>query len=165
MFHLPNFKVGLNNLLWRCVCFMLFPETFMSLNKCARWIRRWNLWASSLLLCVAGVCRVKKACENGGTRTVSIVSFCGRKDQISEDAQTWCHSWDVFLVKLLKHQFKEVWDWLKTSPSPKTYQNLGGGFKYLLFSPRSLGKISNLTSIFFRWVVQPPTRKPIRIQV
>ena len=30
---------------------------------------------------------------------------------------------------------------------------LGGGFKYLLFSPRSLGKWSNLTSIFFRWVM------------
>ena len=25
------------------------------------------------------------------------------------------------------------------------------------FSPRELGKMSNLTSIFFRWVVQPPT--------
>ena len=30
--------------------------------------------------------------------------------------------------------------------------SLGGGFKYFLFSPRSLGKWSNLTSIFFRWV-------------
>ena len=29
---------------------------------------------------------------------------------------------------------------------------LGGGFEYFLFSPRSLGKGSNLTSIFFRWV-------------
>ena len=35
-----------------------------------------------------------------------------------------------------------------------------GGFKHVLFSPRSLGKWSNLTSIFFRWVgKQPPTRK------
>ena len=34
---------------------------------------------------------------------------------------------------------------------------LGGGFKNIvLFSP--LGKWSNLTSIFFRWVVQPSTR-------
>ena len=31
---------------------------------------------------------------------------------------------------------------------------------FLEFSPRSLGKIPILTSIFFRWVVQPPTRKP-----
>ena len=35
--------------------------------------------------------------------------------------------------------------------------NPGGGFKYCLFSPRSLGKWSNLTSVFFKWVVQPPT--------
>ena len=31
--------------------------------------------------------------------------------------------------------------------------------KYVLFSPRKLGKIVILTSIFFRWVVQPPTKK------
>ena len=35
--------------------------------------------------------------------------------------------------------------------------NIGGGFKYFLFSSRSLGKWSNLTSIFFKGVVQPPT--------
>ena len=29
---------------------------------------------------------------------------------------------------------------------------LGGGFKYFSFSPRTLGKMSNLTIIFFRWV-------------
>ena len=29
---------------------------------------------------------------------------------------------------------------------------LGGGFKYFLCLPRSLGKSSNLTSIFFKWV-------------
>ena len=35
---------------------------------------------------------------------------------------------------------------------------LGGGFKYVLFSPRKLGKWSNLTSIFFRWAgLKPPT--------
>ena len=32
------------------------------------------------------------------------------------------------------------------------FTNLGGGFKYFLFSPRKLGKWSKLTSIFFRWV-------------
>ena len=42
-------------------------------------------------------------------------------------------------------------------PPPKR-PYLGGGFKYFLFSPRTLGKISNLTILFFRWVVQPPTR-------
>ena len=35
---------------------------------------------------------------------------------------------------------------------------LVGGFKYVLCSSRSLGKWSNLTSIFFRWVeLKPPT--------
>ncbi len=35
----------------------------------------------------------------------------------------------------------------------------GGGFKYFLFSPLLyLRKIPILTSIFFKWVVQPPTR-------
>ena len=29
---------------------------------------------------------------------------------------------------------------------------LGGGFKHLLFSPGSLGRWSNLTSIFFKWI-------------
>ena len=33
---------------------------------------------------------------------------------------------------------------------------LGGVSKYFLFSPRKLGKISYLTSIFFKGVVQPP---------
>ena len=32
------------------------------------------------------------------------------------------------------------------------FQRLGGGFKYFLFSPRSLGRWSNLTSIFFKCV-------------
>ena len=31
-------------------------------------------------------------------------------------------------------------------------KTLGGGFKCFLCSPRKLGKISNLTSIFFKWV-------------
>ena len=34
--------------------------------------------------------------------------------------------------------------------------DLDDGFKYCLFTPQTLGKWSNLTSIFFRWVVQPP---------
>ena len=41
----------------------------------------------------------------------------------------------------------------------KISPRLGGGFKYVLFSPL-LGKMNPfLTSIFFRWVVQPPTRR------
>ncbi len=35
---------------------------------------------------------------------------------------------------------------------------LGRGFIFFLFSPRELGKWSSLTNIFFKWVVQPPTR-------
>ncbi len=39
------------------------------------------------------------------------------------------------------------------------FKTLGGGFRYSLFSPRSLGRWSNLTSIFFKnGLVQPPTR-------
>ena len=39
----------------------------------------------------------------------------------------------------------------KVTPT-KNIGFLGGGFKYFLFSPRKLGKIPILTSIFFRWV-------------
>ena len=41
----------------------------------------------------------------------------------------------------------------------KYYCIPGGGFKYFYFHPY-LGKIPILTSIFFRWVVQPPTSIP-----
>ncbi len=36
---------------------------------------------------------------------------------------------------------------------------LGGASKYFICSPRSLGKWSNLTSIFFRWLKTPPSWK------
>ena len=57
-------------------------------------------------------------------------------------------------------QYCEFADCFPTCPSSKkkiesksdAHPKLVGGFKYVLFSPRSLGKISNLTSIFFRWV-------------
>ena len=39
---------------------------------------------------------------------------------------------------------------------------LGGGFKYVLFSPGSLGKWCHLTSIWFKWVVQPPNSVSFR---
>ena len=38
----------------------------------------------------------------------------------------------------------------------------GGGFKYVLFSPRTLEKIPILTHIFANGLVQPPTRKKRR---
>ena len=58
-------------------------------------------------------------------------------------------------LEKLEKQMGENW-----GPTPLSQKDniLGGGFNYFLFSPRKLGKISNLTSIFFRWVVQPPTR-------
>ena len=36
-----------------------------------------------------------------------------------------------------------------------TWKSLGGGFKYLLFSPLP-GEDSHLTSIFFKWVGEKP---------
>ena len=43
------------------------------------------------------------------------------------------------------------WLGLRMQQNEET-KTLGGGFKYFLFSPRKLGKMSNLTSIFFKWV-------------
>ena len=43
-------------------------------------------------------------------------------------------------------------------PLGSIYGYLGGGFKYFLFSPLFGEDEPILTSIFFRWVVQPPTR-------
>ena len=43
--------------------------------------------------------------------------------------------------------------------SPRWWQ-----LKYFSCSPRSLGKWSNLTSIFFRWVVQPPTSRDVCLE-
>ena len=49
----------------------------------------------------------------------------------------------------------------KITSSPKLHYNLGGGFKYFLFSPRKLGKWSNLTVAYFSdGLVQPPTSNP-----
>ena len=35
---------------------------------------------------------------------------------------------------------------------------LGGGFKYVFIFTSKIGKMSNLTSIFFRFGLKPPTR-------
>ena len=47
------------------------------------------------------------------------------------------------------------------TPEPSSTWNrkdpLGGGLKHFFIFTHILGKISHLTSIFFRWVVQPPT--------
>ena len=54
-----------------------------------------------------------------------------------------------------------VWGFKKTDRNGWSLNARWWQLKYLLFSPRSLGKWSNLTSIFFRWVVQPPTSNTI----
>ena len=43
------------------------------------------------------------------------------------------------------------------------YHSLGAGFWYVLFSARKLGKIPILTSIFFKWAVQPATSSCIML--
>ena len=54
-------------------------------------------------------------------------------------------------IKVLFEKYVATWNHLKIRKTKKTYSqinpNLGGGFKYVLFSPRNLGKISNLTNI------------------
>ena len=64
---------------------------------------------------------------------------------------------------------QESWDFtqpprLQRKSGWLVFTNLGGGFKYFLFSPRTLGKWSSLTSIFFRWVVQPPTSNTLEVK-
>ena len=45
-------------------------------------------------------------------------------------------------------------------------KKLGGGFKHFLFSPRNLGKISNLTNIFqMGWNHQPEDFRPGQTQM
>ena len=41
----------------------------------------------------------------------------------------------------------------------------GGGFKYFLFSPRSLGKMNPIWLIFFSKGLKPPTRKHIILHI
>ena len=68
-----------------------------------------------------------------------------------------CHdSCTFFFVKILlkNHWMITVMHWSLKK------KKLGDGFTYFFFSPRKLGKIPILTSIFFRWVGEkPPTRK------
>ena len=57
---------------------------------------------------------------------------------------------------ILKH-VSQVSNSLRWTYSLDLHAHLGGGSKYFLFSPRTRGKWSNLTSIFFNWVAQLPT--------
>ena len=67
-----------------------------------------------------------------------------RPSQICRHAGRWTATW----------QQKRRWKGGRSSRPQKTGQKLGGGFKYLLFSPRMFGEDEPiLTSIFFRWFV------------
>ena len=67
-------------------------------------------------------------------------------------------SWAIWKGFILNFPDIQVW-----------FVCLGGGFKYILFPPRTLGNWSNLTSIFFKWIgsteVQPPTSSVTQSQV
>ena len=70
-----------------------------------------------------------------------------RTCMVSNFKQIFGCLWDISI-------FWEVFIWIKFH----VLLILGVVFRYCLFSPRKLGKISNSTSIFFRWVGEkPPT--------
>lgn len=92
------------------------------------------------LLCVAGVWRVKKACENGGTRTAVRRNILWAKgsnsDRTSKNLKDWKHCFlflrnfkpDVIIetdsLWIIKHQLKQVLvGYEVTIFKPKTYQN------------------------------------------
>lgn len=92
------------------------------------------------LLCVAGVWRVKKACENGGTRTAVRRNILWAKgsnsDRTSKNLKDWKHCFlflrnfkpDVIIetdsLLIIKHQLKQVLvGYEVTIFKPKTYQN------------------------------------------
>ena len=56
------------------------------------------------------------------------------------------------------------WFWIQDEDDPTSQAQLGGGFKYFLFSPPNLNNLGsrgdhlNLTNIFSDGLVQPPTR-------
>ena len=49
--------------------------------------------------------------------------------------------------------------------APKFADEIGGGFKYLLFSPRNLGKMNPVWLIFFNWVGSTTNQFDIRIRL
>ena len=51
----------------------------------------------------------------------------------------------------------------ETAKCPESFrmEPIGGGFKLFLCSPRKLGRISNLTIIFFRWVGPTTIQEPM----
>ncbi len=73
---------------------------------------------------------------------------------------------DFFLTMVNHHQNPTIWENIfwnfpkhgMSSKFKNAMPYLGGGFKYVWNFHPYLGKIPILTSIFFRWVVQPSTR-------
>ena len=69
-----------------------------------------------------------------------------------------CISWRKRLKRWAIKDFQRTNRYQSSECSFKQHLLLGGGFKYVLFSPRSLGKWSNLTYTYFsNGLVQPPT--------
>ena len=69
--------------------------------------------------------------------------------------------------------YSNVYIYIDVSPQVPIYKAISGGIVYIYtwwvfqiffcFHLEKLGKWSNLTSIFFRWVVQPPTSLNLQI--
>ena len=76
---------------------------------------------------------------------ISTIHFQGRTVGFREGRKDVCCCWKVFSSTSLKKQIN---------------QNLGGGFKYFLFSPRNLGKMNPIWRAYFSNGLgnQPPTR-------
>ena len=64
---------------------------------------------------------------------------------------------NVFSFKSLGHS--NLHDPSRKPGSPTIKTKLGGETSNIFYFHPYLGKIPNLTSLFFKWVVQPPTRK------
>ena len=76
-------------------------------------------------------------------------------------------AWEAYPIPFPTRIWKgpsNPWNWHSTwrCVLERKRQRLGGGFQHFLLLPWKLEKWSNLTSIFCRWVVQPPPRKDIK---
>ena len=92
-----------------------------------------------------------------------IVNMHKKNEYISDFTCLLGYIWGVCLC--FYHDLTPLWRnnlWKFFQQSEVDKIHLGGGFKHFLFSPRTLGKISNLTCAYFSdGLVQPPTCKLI----
>ena len=84
-------------------------------------------------------------------------------------------TFSTFEGKYLIFIFKCIYIYIDVSPQVPIYKAISGGIVslyiytwwvfqiFFCFHLEKLGKWSNLTSIFFRWVVQPPTSLNLQI--